>query len=457
MFLTQSLGKSFMNGQYKEHRETVLFEREMGMLQATQQYAEQKLELERMKRELCDLHQQHEDNRDVLAKRIAESHPKFGLDCPTGKCKGLKHMSDLSFLDHVSGQRYFECRTQICTKCLGRKQQNHTCDPKAVGLIKSFRTEIRGEKKAYLANVKMLREEIKELEGTVGRARREFVRKCPNNGCHGFLSTALKCKLCECWACKHCREMCGFTVEERDAHECNPEIVESVKLLEQDSKPCPKCSALIFKIDGCDQMYCVECHTPFSWNTLRIEHGTIHNPHYFEFQRRMNGGVMPRNPMDIQCGREIDFQFLETLGERYKDIEPMHIDSGFNLGQQLIHMREVELPRFITPNRLGNNLTLRIDFMLKRVTEKQMKCLIFKREKENEKCSEIANVMAMYMTCMTDLFYVLYEKETHDDNAWIDTFREMNVLREYVNTCFTDVSKTYNCKEYSVNQLFQFS
>jgi len=55
---------------------------------------------------------------------------------------------------------------------------------------------------------------------------------------------------------------------------------------------------------NCDQMYCVSCQTPFSWNTLKIvTNGPIHNPHYYEWLKRNGSGAAPpRNPADIPCG-----------------------------------------------------------------------------------------------------------------------------------------------------------
>lgn len=79
--------------------------------------------------------------------------------------------------------------------------------------------------------------------------KREFVRQCPNGECRGFLSTNLKCNICEKWACGDCREVKGDT---RDAeHICNPDTVESIKALGKEMKECPKCSYKISKIDGC--------------------------------------------------------------------------------------------------------------------------------------------------------------------------------------------------------------
>jgi len=88
---------------------------------------------------------------------------------------------------------------------------------------------------------------LNNREATVERA--EFVRGCPDNECRGFLSTQWKCGICQKWTCPDCHEVKGF---ERDiAHECNPDMLATARLLASDTKPCPKCRTGIFKINGC--------------------------------------------------------------------------------------------------------------------------------------------------------------------------------------------------------------
>ena len=91
------------------------------------------------------------------------------------------------------------------------------------------------------ANMKM------ELE-----SRKNFIRACPADGCRGFLSSRWKCGICEKYTCSEC---CALK-EEGKEHECNPDELATAKLLSKDTKPCPKCASMIFKIDGCDQMWC---------------------------------------------------------------------------------------------------------------------------------------------------------------------------------------------------------
>ena len=77
---------------------------------------------------------------------------------------------------------------------------------------------------------------------------------------------------------------------------------ESAKLIKQETKPCPTCGVRIYKISGCDQIWCVECKVAFSWKTGIIDKGVIHNPHFYEHMKNNNNGIAPRNPHDEVCG-----------------------------------------------------------------------------------------------------------------------------------------------------------
>ena len=130
--------------------------------------------------------------------------------------------------------------------------------------------------------------------------KQKFIMPCQNANCNGMLNNAYCCELCEKKTCSKCLE-----VEDKD-HKCNPDSVESAKLVRNSTKPCPKCGTRISKIDGCDQMWCVECKTAFSWNTGTIETRHIHNPHYFEYMRNNNMEIA-RNPYEARgCGNRRD-------------------------------------------------------------------------------------------------------------------------------------------------------
>lgn len=136
--------------------------------------------------------------------------------------------------------------------------------------------------------------------GAVAKEKRQFIMRCPAEGCRGFLSQTYVCGVCDKKTCSECLEL----LTENTEHKCNPETVESAKAIKKETRPCPKCGARIFKLEGCDQMYCTMegCGTAFSWNTGQVVTGRIHNPHYYEWLRRNGGGTAPREVGDIPCG-----------------------------------------------------------------------------------------------------------------------------------------------------------
>lgn len=139
-----------------------------------------------------------------------------------------------------------------------------------------------------------------------GEERRKFVMPCQYEGCRGMLSSSYKCELCEKFTCAQCF---GAIDGEKDDHRCIQEDIDTAEELRRNTKPCPQCGTRISKIDGCDQMWCVECKTAFSWARGTIESGNIHNPHFFQWMRQ-NGGQIGG-----ACGRENNRDAINSIKE----------------------------------------------------------------------------------------------------------------------------------------------
>ncbi len=88
---------------------------------------------------------------------------------------------------------------------------------------------------------------------------------CPAKDCRGILAHDWKCGLCQTQVCEDCREIQSASA----IHECDPEVVKSVKLMVADSRPCPSCGVGIQRTEGCSHMFCTSCKTGFDWNTMK--------------------------------------------------------------------------------------------------------------------------------------------------------------------------------------------
>ena len=319
------------------------------------------------------------------------------------------------------------------------------------------------------------------------RQRTAFVRACPDEDCRGFLSSQWKCGICDKWTCPECHIIKGYTREEE--HTCNENDVATARLLESDTKPCPKCATGIFKIDGCDQMWCTQCHTAFSWRTGAIQ-TNIHNPHFYEWQRR-TGGNAPRNPNEILCGREINHylyqRFSNILRGRYNK-SPNFSDIMKKVDtiiRNAIHLIHVERPEPVNYERRNENL--RVQYLMNEITEEHMKILLQRYNKRHYKNQEISDIYTLLNDTVTDILYrfvdfleknppsfeestetprprlptcglrnTIVPKETKSFVACenipplptypIDTsiLDEIKTIVNYANECLSDVSHTYS-------------
>lgn len=299
---------------------------------------------------------------------------------------------------------------------------------------------------------------------------KNFIRACPDEDCRGYLSSVWKCGLCSKWTCPDCHIIKGITQD--TAHTCNPDDVETAKLLKKDTKPCPKCSTGIFKIDGCDQMWCTQCHTAFSWRTGRIE-THIHNPHFYEWQRRQNNGEAPRVVGDFVCGRELDhrssgsiYRYLLRLtadvtikNKRTYTFAITNLQKNIDyIIQSCLHIMYVQM----VPYRVAHeqdNVELRIQFLRNQIDENTFKTLVQRANKKHAKTKEIGNILHLLIQTVTDCIYRAVEflnisrNQTTEEGA-LKLFADLstiaidepNAILNYCNECLEDIAKTYGSK-----------
>jgi hypothetical protein len=211
-------------------------------------------------------------------------------------------------------------------------------------------------------------------------------------------------------------------------------------------------------------MWCTQCRTAFSWRTGAIE-THIHNPHYYEWMRRNNGGVAPRNPGDNGGCAELGHLFggqiyhlLETKsGKKKLDPKPAKLSKTvYDISRSIIHLREVELPRYRVDEQ-ENNTGLRVKYMRNKITKEEFQKLVQQANKRYEKKRETYGILQLLVTTATDILYRVKQNIIEcDDDQYDEAFKtllEVNEITEYTNECLTDISNTYNSKPKHI-QLF---
>jgi hypothetical protein len=319
------------------------------------------------------------------------------------------------------------------------------------------------------------RELEREYNGEkVKKERAEFVRQCPADGCRGFLSTQWKCGICELWTCPDCHELKGPSKD--CEHTCDLSNLETARLLEKDSKPCPSCHSLIFKISGCNQMWCTMCNTAFCWATGRIEKTHIHNPHYFEWLRSNQNSYNTTGEYnlgnDLGCNRELTHQDWSTLEMIRKNKYPHKlvigdlinyiIDTIYNFGHIIrytIHLMRVEVHSFQVVDYVRDNRSLRVAYLEGIYTDEEFKTEIQRRDKKNRKNIEISQVLRFVGTAAKDIVFRFIDDLNKKEPTEFDAFRynqEIKGLVEHSNELLKDISHTYNCVRYHFGENLQF-
>lgn len=260
--------------------------------------------------------------------------------------------------------------------------------------------------------------------GGESRAKKSFIRKCGHGECRGFLSTQWKCGICERYTCKNCLEI------EREGHVCNPDNVETARLLSHDSKPCPSCGTVIFKIEGCDQMYCVMCNTPFSWRTGMIVTGRIHNPHYYEYLRVRGHGAAPREIGDIPCGGLPNRAELPNVPrDLYEDVMGAY--------RLCLHVQN-ETMMTLEPRETRQ---YRIDYLMNNMSELEFRRCIQRVEKANAKKLEVRLIFSTFTDVVSDLF-----RNVSRSSDYQKMVVELRNLVNYINSQFEVVAEVFDCK-----------
>jgi len=339
-------------------------------------------------------------------------------------------------------------------KILFEKEQCHLPHAQNFIRLENEKREVTLKMRELYEQLNTYRHEIVTLDDQMNRgdfARRKFVRKCPYEGCRGFLSTQWKCDVCENWTCPTCNEVKG--PEKECGHQCNPQNVETAKLLKKDTRPCPNCGILIFKISGCAQMWCTECNTAFDWASLKIIRTQIHNPHFFEARR--TAGVNLRDLADIPCGglpskREVALRIdpdktEDIINKRWHPDETATVVMpGLLYAVDCVcHLNGQEAP--VEPN----NLTLRVQYLKKQISNEKLNFDLQVRDKKFQKNKEEFAVVDMVRTTMTDFLrqFVIGEM------SYNDCINDTNKIIEYANSSMDKIARRYknNVQFFSMN------
>jgi len=366
-FLDSKMTRGWLDGDYKRHRQELLLDRERSLLPATQPAVEHEVECRKRGAIIAELG----EKSTVLGDQIRELNKK---------------------IEELSNESY-RCRMELYPEknpeTIKELTEKHEALKELEQTLYKQKFDIYHQQDDLWKESHVHQQFIKGPKQA--KERRTFVAACPSSGCRGFLSTAYKCGTCQVNFCSECRE------PKEEAHTCDPALVATIKAILADSKACPACGVSISRVSGCDQMYCTQCDTPFSYSTGAVIKGVIHNPHYFE---RMHAaaatvavggggcpgpGVWPRPPHQSTN---------PTVAERDK------LRTYYQAG---LHVQEVVLGEELRLEE-PDNTDLRVKYLLKDISDKEFSQKLQQRDKILQFKRELRGPLELFVITTLEFF-----------------------------------------------------
>jgi hypothetical protein len=244
---------------------------------------------------------------------------------------------------------------------------------------------------------------------------------CPSISCRGFVSGKGNCGTCKSEVCIQCREI----------HEgkCNPETLESLKAIQQDSKACPKCKVLIYKTLGCDHMFCTHCRTHWHWETNKILKESS-NGHY-------NSSPVFGNADLPQVGSELPLEectnsLLTNLYVPYHPTDKWHqaLQRAFTIERKQIVFALESVYNATKLQRKHEEalLQLRLKFLRKELDLPSIKRKVHAMEMAYEKTWAVHRLLYLQLEQSLKLFGIWGRRNWHNPEEIKDRF---NVLQDF--------------------------
>lgn len=372
-FLDSKMTRGFLVGDYRRHRQAMLLDRERSLLPATQPAVEHELECRKRGNLIADLGAQS----TVLGNQIRELQKKIDVV----NSESINIFLRLSNLENT---------IEIMEQTKKRKE------------LTTLEQTLLQEKFALYHQQDDVWKEIhihkQFMKGKPSKSkqRREFVAACPAATCRGFLSTAYKCGTCQETFCSACRELKPTDVE----HTCDPSLVATIKAILADSKPCPACGVSISRVSGCDQMYCTQCDTPFSYSTGEKIKGVIHNPHYFERMHQAAANALAAGGAGGECPAVGVWPRPPQRSTNRAVAGCYHMPVYYQAG---LHVQEVVLAETLRLEE-PDNMDLRIMYLLQNIDENTFGQQLQYRDKDWQFKRELRGPLELFVITTLEFF-----------------------------------------------------
>lgn len=205
-------------------------------------------------------------------------------------------------------------------------------------------------------------------------------------------------------------------------------------------------------VKNCDQMFCITCQTPFSWQTGKIvTSGVIHNPHYYEMMKRK--GQLPRNPGDVPCG---GFPEVWQLIPHPRGVRGPLSDSYLEFHRLCREVQDTSTRNY--RSHVDNTITagINVKYLLGDMTDVKWGQQLAMNEKKRKRDTEIQEVFAAFLMVGVNIINTVQNYRDADgrlfnelpvteaENILLELNVEIRELIAIMNDAFKGISMAYS-------------
>jgi len=275
-----------------------------------------------------------------------------------------------------------------------------------------------------------------------------YICPCPTDNCRGMISKKTEsCGLCNTNICSSCRSI------KLDGHKCKQDDLENVELIKKDSRPCPKCAVSIYKIEGCNAMFCTVCKTSFDWRSGKISKVILHNPHAIEWQRT-NDIANSLQPTTIygNCGLPIIRVFDRLTSKQLVIIDRIYMTIG-----------EVDEIIHNSLRHTDKLQSIRIEYLEGKISESRWKSKILNHDRLEARKQALIDIFNTFKNITIDRLRIfgneLRDSKWKQQKKLFDLFLDdIQRITKFINNCFRGEELTLlgNKTKYSIGNNFEF-
>lgn len=266
---------------------------------------------------------------------------------------------------------------------------------------------------------------------------------CPVNDCRGSV-VGRHCNVCKIHVCDACLSPC----DDASNHVCDANVLETIKELRENTKPCPSCSALIHKTEGCDHMHCTNCNTHFSYRHLTILTNSS-NYHYRERLIQRAAALETHQSSEDVCVVSLDHDRIplavlrEAMESANVTVNANVMDALYQTPKAVRYLRSTEFQEIEISRKSRDKFDeLQVKYAMGELTDKQWESYVYRNYMRQQSYELLSGILHVYLANTDGFQSELYHAIRHGlaTDAFVETLQtRLQTLIDIVNQNIWDI------------------